>query len=355
MLIDRSARCLVLGLAVLAAPACQRTPPAPSASAAAAGQGTVTPAAPARPDTPAVSGAPAAGTPAAGSYAAGTPAAAAPAPVAAAKVQVCALLSAAEVGAIFGKSLVQGPGSDCSYGLDPERKEKEMARNQEELSSSVRRAAAGGDMSSFMRGLGQGGASGAKHPPRMPAAVSEQLVVNVDARRDDLGEDAVKAMYARTGEVVRGVTAPQRHGLQGVIQGLDELPGVGDWAFATNVATANLGGMLAIRGRILEARQGPWHVSVGVTVSPDPGVPALDGQLAGLARALLAKLAAPRTGSAGRLSPDVLADEAAAAVAVDVAFPSRPLPHAWWTDRRRMRAGTHASTVSTRRSADWVT
>ncbi len=274
MLIARSARCLVLGLAVLAAPACQRTPPAPAAFAAA-------------------------GTPAAGASTPGTPAAGAPAPVAAAKVDVCALLSAAEVGAIFGKSLVQGPGSDCSYGLDPARKEKEMARSQQELSSNVRRAAAGGDMSSLMRGLGQGGAPGAKPHSLMPAAISEQLVLNVDARRDDLGEDAVKAMFARTGEVVRGVTAPQRHGLDGVIQGLDEIHGVGDWAFATNVATANLGGMLAIRGRLLEARQGPWHVSVGATVSPDPGAAALDGQLASLARALLAKLAAPRVGSAG--------------------------------------------------------
>jgi len=292
MLIDRSTRCLVLGLAVLAAPGCQRTPPAPAASSASsasssssagAGQGAVTPATPARPDPPALSGA--------------------PAPVAAAKVQVCVLLSAAEVGAIFGKSLVQGAGGDCTYGLDPAGKEQEMVRNQEELSSSVRRAAAGGDMSSLMRGLGQGGASGAKHHPLMPAAVSEQLVVNVDARRDDLGEDAVKAFYAQTGEVVRGVTAPQQHGLDGVIQGLDEIHGVGDWSFATNIATANLGGMLAIRGRILEARQGPWHVSVGATVSPDPGVRALDNQLAGLARALLAKLAAPRVGSASHASP----------------------------------------------------
>lgn len=341
MLIDRFARCLALGLAVLAASGCQRTPPAPSASAASSassaegGQGMVTTATPARPDTPAVSGA--------------------PTPVAAEKVQVCALLSAAEVGAIFGKSLVQSPGNDCSYGLDPERKAKEMARTQQELSGNVRRAAAGGDMSSLMRGLGQGGAPGAKHHSLMPAAISEQLMVNVDVRRDDLGEDAVKALYARTGEIVRGVTAPQRHGLDGVIQGLDEIHGVGDWAFATNVATANLGGMLAIRGRILEARQGPWHVNVGVTVSPDPGVAALDGQLAALARALLAKVAAPRVGSAGRLSPDVLADGAAAAVAIDLAFPPGPLPRAWWTERRRTRAGAHASTVSPRRSADWMT
>ncbi len=354
MLIDPSAR-LVLGLAVLAAFSCQRTPPAPSTSSVTADQGTPTAAGPASPGTPPVSGASATGAPAPGAPAAGTAAAGAPVPAPAAKVQVCALLSTAEVGAIFGKPLVQGPGSDCSYGLDPERKEKEMARTQEELASSARRAAAGGDISSLVRGLGQGGGPGAGHRPLMPAAISEQLVVNVDARRDDLGEDAVKAIFAQTGEVVRGVTAPQQHGLDGVIQGFDEIHGVGDWAFATNVATANLAGMLAMRGRILEARQGPWHVSVGATVSPDPGVPALDGQLAGVARALLAKLAAPRVGSAGRSWPGVLADGAVAAVAVDLAFPPGPLPRAWWTGRRRARAGTHASTVATRRSADRVT
>jgi hypothetical protein len=66
--------------------------------------------------------------------------------------------------------------------------------------------------------------------------------------------------------------------------------GVGDWAFATNIASVNMGMGFTIRGRILEARKGPWHVTVSATVSPDPGVTTLDDQMARVARALIAKL-----------------------------------------------------------------
>jgi hypothetical protein len=113
---------------------------------------------------------------------------------------------------------------------------------------------------------------------------------SLSASRDDQTEEAVKAVYAQTGAAVRGALAPERHGLNGVIQGLDEIAGVGDWAFATNVASVNMGMGFSIRGRLLEARKGAWHVTLSATVAPDPGVEALDSYLANLARALLAKL-----------------------------------------------------------------
>ena len=123
--------------------------------------------------------------------------------------------------------------------------------------------------------------------------MTNQLTVNVDASRDDQTEDDVKAIYAKTGATVRGAVAPlqpEQRGLNGLIQGLDEVSGVGDWAFATNVASTSLGPGFSIRGRILEARKGPWHVTVSTTVAPDPGAAALDGKMAGVARALIAKL-----------------------------------------------------------------
>lgn len=43
-------------------------------------------------------------------------------------------------------------------------------------------------------------------------------------------------------------------------------------------------------GRILHARKGPWHLTVGATISPDPAEPALDGKLADIARTAIARL-----------------------------------------------------------------
>jgi hypothetical protein len=202
------------------------------------------------------------------------------------KVQVCKLLSAAEVSAVMGKTLLQ---DGCSFGLDPTEKEKALAKSQDDFSKATHRAAAG-DMNGFMKGMMQAGAGQQK----TGNAMMQQLEVSVDASRDDQTEDAVKAIYAKTGAVVRGTLAgplaPENHGMTGVIQGLDEVSNVGDWAFATNVASVNMGLGFSIGGRILEARKGPWHVTVSATISPDPGAAALDGQLAGVARALIAKL-----------------------------------------------------------------
>ena len=201
---------------------------------------------------------------------------------AAPKVQVCTLLSAAEVSALMGKTLIQ---DRCTYGLDPADQEKALAKSQEQLSQGMKRAAAG-DMNGFMKGMMQAGGDQQK----TGSAMMNQMNVTVDAARDDQTEEAVKAVYAKTGGIVRGALAPEKHGLNGVIEGLDEVAGVGDWAFATNVASVNMGMGFSVRGRILEARKGPWHVTVGATVAPDPGAAALDGRLAGVARALIAKL-----------------------------------------------------------------
>jgi hypothetical protein len=182
----------------------------------------------------------------------------------------------------MGKTLIQ---DGCSYGLDPAEKERALAESQKHLQEGMQRATAG-DMNGLMKGMmnGVGPQSAASN------AMMNQMTITVDAARDDQTEDEIKAIYAKTGAIARGTLAPEKHSLQGVIQGLDEVSGVGDWAFATNVASVNMGMGFSIRGRILEARKGPWHVTVSATVAPDPGAAALDNHLAGVARALIAKL-----------------------------------------------------------------
>jgi hypothetical protein len=249
-------RSLVFAAAVLAAAACQKTEQASS---------TTTPQ-----TTP--QAVPSGTAPAA-------TASTAPAPP---KVQICTLLSAAEVGAIMNKTLIQ---DGCTYGLDPAAQEKALAESQGALEQSTKRAAAG-DMNGFRKSMMKAGISQQK----TGSSMMNQMNVTVDASRDDQTEDAIKAIYAKTGATVRGTLAPESHGLNGVIEGLDEVSGVGDWAFATNVASVNMGMGFSIRGRILEARKGPWHVTVSATVAPDPGAAALDNRLAGVARALIAKL-----------------------------------------------------------------
>jgi hypothetical protein len=272
---------VAVAVAVLAAAtACQRTAPSPAASspgsqAANAGAN--------------ATGADAAGAAAspAGAPTASTDTAAPAVPAAPVKAQVCSLLSAAEVGAIMGKTLIQAQGGGCSYGLDPAAKEKELAQAHDET-SNARRAAAGGDLNAMLRGMAQ---AGSKQPHRAQVMM-EQLELSVDASRDGQTEDSLKALYTNTGATVRGAVAPltpEKRGLTGIIQGVDEVRGLGDWAFATNVASVNMG-IMSIRGRLLEARQGPWHVTVSVTIAPDPGIATLDTQLASVARALFAKL-----------------------------------------------------------------
>lgn len=196
--------------------------------------------------------------------------------------RICSLLTAAEVSAIMGKPLIQPPGS-CDYGLDPAAKEKVL----QQAGPSGGKPGNGGpsDLAALMKSMSQGGGG----IQRMTDTMMQQLTLTVSARQDDMTEERVKAIYARIGESVGQAVPPGMLGTSGVIQGLDEVPGVGDWAFATNVATVGIAGM-SIRGRLLEARRGPWHATISATVAPDPGTATLDKQLAGVARALLAKL-----------------------------------------------------------------
>ena len=64
-----------------------------------------------------------------------------------------------------------------------------------------------------------------------------------------------------------------------------ELHGIGDWAFITTVTQA-----ASVRGRMLEARKGPWHVTLTVAMAPDPGEEKLDAEMITLAKSALAKL-----------------------------------------------------------------
>lgn len=269
---DLATRSLALAAAFLAVAACQRTPHAGSQASSAAAPSTPASTAPVQPAAPS----------AIASNAAPSAAPSEAAPAAATPVKVCTLLSAAEVGAVMGKTLIQ---DGCSYGLDPAEKERALAESQKHLQEGRQRATAG-DMNGLMKGMmnGLGPQSAAS------SAMMNQMTITVDAARDNQTEDEIKAIYAKTGGIVRGTLAPEKHGVQGVIQGLDEVSGVGDWAFATNVAAVNMGMGFSIRGRILEARKGPWHVTVSATVAPDPGAAALDNRLAGVARALIAKL-----------------------------------------------------------------
>jgi hypothetical protein len=252
-------RSLILATAVLAA-ACQRAPdaaataPTPDAATSTSSTQTTTQTA-------------STGTP---------PAAPVPA------VEVCKLLTAAEVSAVMGRTLVQ---DGCTYGLDPNAKEKAMAENQDQMARSANRGAAG-DMSGFAKGMMQG-------QQKMGSILGDQMAINIEATRDDQTEDQVKAIFAKTSSTVRGATAPlapEQRGLNNLLEGESEVSGVGDWAFATNVASVNMGMGLSVHGRILEAHKGPWHVTISATVAPDPGSAKIDEELAGVARALMAKL-----------------------------------------------------------------
>lgn len=268
---------LVFAITLLAA-ACQQAPQAP----------TTTPATSATSATPATSATSATSTTSAlaATGAEATPPTPPTPPTVPPRVKVCTLLSAAEVGALMGKTLIQ---DGCTYGLDPAEKEKALAKSQEELSQATNHAAAG-DLNGFMKGMMKAGAGQQKTGSTM----MDQMEVSVDASRDDQTEAEIKSIYAKAGGAVHGALAgplaPENHGLNGVIEGVDEVSNVGDWAFATNVASVNMGMGFSMRGRILEARKGPWHVTVSATVGPDPGAAALDGRLASVARALIAKL-----------------------------------------------------------------
>lgn len=156
----------------------------------------------------------------------------------------CTLATAQEVGAILKRKLVSSSsGSACEYGNAPDAVDI--------------------------------------------AALTD---VKVGLARDDMTEAQVKGIYAQTGKTVRKALDPDSKGLQKTIAVANDIPNVGDWAFSTNVAAVNMGFGLSSRGRILQTRKGPWHLTVGATISPDPGEAALDVELADIARTALARL-----------------------------------------------------------------
>jgi hypothetical protein len=193
--------------------------------------------------------------------------AAAPAP--------CSLVSAAQVGAIVGKPVVSRVnGEECEYSLDPTAAQARGGA-----------AAASGSVPNLASALGQGGDFS-----RMLGSISNQLLLTLRATRDGMTEAQVRDVYEQTGQAARRLTQPESRGLSQVIRPGDEIRGIGDWAFATNIAAVNMGFGLSSRGRILEAGKGPWHVTLSVNISPDPGPETLDHQLGAIVRAVCAKL-----------------------------------------------------------------
>jgi hypothetical protein len=207
------------------------------------------------------------------------PAPEAPTPVAKAVPvpQICSSIAAADVGAMYGKKaamIATGSGGSCEYQLDPAEKEKQMQQ-----------ATAGG-MAGLAKTASKGGIA-------MPTAISEQLDVKVLAEQKDESEDSVKAIYNSVSATTNGATAalPKPAGAgSDMLAMAGDIAGVGDWAFATNVASVNLGGMMSMRGRLLEAKKGAWRITVSVNIAPDPGTQKLDDETATLAKAVIAKL-----------------------------------------------------------------
>jgi hypothetical protein len=170
---------------------------------------------------------------------------AAPAPSSASKgPDPCVLATAAEVGAILKRKLVSSAsGSSCEYGNAPDALD-----------------------------------------------IAAMTDVRLDVARDDMTEAQIKAIYEQTGKAVRKSLDPDSKGLQKTITVANDIPNLGDWAFTANVAAVNMGFGFSSRGRILHARKGPWHLTVGATISPDPGEAALDAELAQIARTAIARL-----------------------------------------------------------------
>ena len=195
-------------------------------------------------------------------------AAAAPPPAPVAQIDPCSLVSAAEVGAAIGKTVVankDGP-RQCSYGLDPAEQQKAIA----ELDK--------GGLAGMVKGGGI----------KMPSAITNQLAVTLEiAPRQSEAE--LKQLYAGVGSAVNKLD-PKAHGLDDAITNGQELKGVGNWAFTTNIAPVNMGNGLSTRGRLLQAQQGAWQVTLSVTIAPDPGGAKLDDEMVAIVKPALTKL-----------------------------------------------------------------
>jgi hypothetical protein len=199
-------------------------------------------------------------------------AAPAPPPAPVADVDPCSLVSAAEVGAAVGKTVVakkDGP-HQCSYGLDP-------AEQQKAIDELGKGGLAG------MAGMAKGGGI------KIPSAIANQLAVTLEVSPKTQTEAEIKQVFAGVGSAVDKLD-PKAHGLDDAITNGQELKGLGDWAFTTNIASVNMGAGLSTRGRLLEAQQGPWQLTLSVTIAPDPGAAKLDDEMVAIVKTALAKL-----------------------------------------------------------------
>ncbi|MEP6858988.1 MAG: hypothetical protein ABJE66_00110 [Deltaproteobacteria bacterium] len=190
-----------------------------------------------------------------------------PAPVP--QIEPCSLVSAAEVGAAIGKTVVantDGP-QQCSYGLDPAEQQKAIA----ELDK--------GGLAGMVKGGGI----------KMPSAITNQLAVTLEISPERQSEAELKQLYAGVGSAVDKLD-PKAHGLDGAITNGQELKGLGDWAFTTNIASVNMGNGISTRGRLLQAQQGAWRLTLSVTIAPDPGAAKLDDEMVAIVKPALAKL-----------------------------------------------------------------
>ena len=186
----------------------------------------------------------------------------------------CSLATTEEVGAVLKRKMVSSSsGSTCDYANAPE-------------STPPPGTAQMGSMDDLVKSL----SSSTPTVPQMPQAVATLTDVKIGLARDGMTEAQIKAIYARTGRTVRHALDPEQKGLHDALVVANDIPNVGDWAFTTNVAAVNMGFGFSSRGRILEARKGPWHLTVGATISPDPGEAALDAELADIARTAIARL-----------------------------------------------------------------
>ncbi|HTR04629.1 MAG TPA: hypothetical protein VMN82_15695 [Thermoanaerobaculia bacterium] len=162
--------------------------------------------------------------------------------------RACLLLTAEEVGAIFGRQLESsGSGSVCEYGTRADH-----------------------------------------------ASPTEQLVVKLEVSHEARSEADVQSIYARVGKDVNRSLHPERHAVANAMAVGDEVAGVGDWAFSVDVASVNTGTGFSTRGRILEAQKDATDLTVGATMAPDPGVRRLDAMLAAVAKTAFSRLTGDR-------------------------------------------------------------
>jgi hypothetical protein len=124
---------------------------------------------------------------------------------------------------------------------------------------------------------------------KMPSAITNQLAITLELEPKSQSEAEIKQLYANVGSSVDKLD-PKAHGLNDAIKNGQELQGVGDWAFTTNVAAVNMGNGISTRGRLLQAQQGPWQLTLSVTIAPDPGAAKLDDEMVAIVKPALAKL-----------------------------------------------------------------